>query len=218
MEVESVLRSARDLVMLAYLGFPKDAALSLVSVRHSLSKRDMFALKKIVRWPDEAISSALKKVPPRLMEGRRLRVDAFNVLATVEAIMRGEPVFLCNDGFIRDTSSAYRSYRAGKDTEEAILMIIRAISRFDPRNAEFVFDQPISGSGELAALTRSLMRDQGLEGGAKTSKNADLEVSEGEVAASSDVGVISRAELVIDIPERILEELGASPRRLWKGF
>lgn len=218
MEVELLLKSAQDLARLAYSGFPKGAALSSVSAKYSLSKRDLFALVKVVRWPEEAALSAEKKVPIHLIEGRELRIDGYNVLATVEAMMRGEPVFLSNDGFVRDITSAYGSYRTGNRTEEAIKLLLRVISPFGARTTTLIFDEPVSGSGELSALARKLISDEGLRGVARTSKSPDLEVSRGEVVASSDALVISKADMVVDLPKRAAEEMGTRVLKFWKEF
>ncbi|HIE23319.1 MAG TPA: hypothetical protein EYP68_03720 [Candidatus Korarchaeota archaeon] len=218
MKVKTLLSAARELAALAYLGYPENPSFSLISVRYSLSDKDLFALKKIVRWPEEAISNSLKKISPELAFGKEIRVDGYNVLGTIQAIIEEQPIFLSNDGYVRDITSAYRSFHQREVSDRTIELLLKELERINPREVLILFDQPVSKSGELSARVRNLLRSTELRGDARTEKSVDSEVSRGEISASSDVAVIRKAKAVLDLPGLVGESLGVKPFRFWKDY
>lgn len=216
MKVEKLISAAKELAALAYMGFPEKHSFSLISVKYSFSERDLFALKKIVRWPEEAALNSMKKIPPELAFGKEVRIDGYNVLGTIQAILEGEPIFMSNDGFLRDITSAYTSFHQRKIEDRAIKLLLSELEKIGPKEVLILFDQPISKSGELSAKVREELTLTNLKGSARTEKNVDLEVAKGDVAASSDVVVIRRAKAVLDLPSLVAERLSVRPIRFWK--
>ncbi|RLG49136.1 MAG: hypothetical protein DRN90_02405 [Thermoproteota archaeon] len=218
MQVKVLLSAARELAALAYMGYPEKPSFSLISAKYSLSERDLFALKKIVRWPKEAISSSIKRIPPEMAQGKEIRVDGYNVLGTIQALIEGEPIFLSNDGFVRDITSAYRSFHQRKIDDRAIELLLGVLEAIKPKEVLVLFDQPVSKSGELSSRVRKGLSLTNLKGDARTEKAVDTEVSKGEIAASSDISVIKRAIAVIDLPSLIGESLEIKPLKFWKDY
>jgi len=216
--VRILLSAAKELMALAYKGYPEEPSFSLVSVKYSLSERELFALKKIVRWPDEAVLSSLKRISPEFALGKEIRVDGYNVLGTIQALIDGDPVFLSNDGFVRDITSAYKSFHRRGISDQAIGFLIRELEAIRPREVLVLLDSPISKSGELSARVRKFLKSSELKGEARTERSVDFEVSRGEIAASSDVAVIRKARAVIDLPSLIAENLGIKPLKFWKDY
>ncbi len=218
MQVKIILLAARELAALAYSGYPERPSFSLVSAKYSLSDKDLFALKKVVRWPEEAISSSIKRIPPEMAKGKEIRVDGYNVLGTIQAFIEKEPIFLSNDGFVRDITSAYKSFHQRKISDKAIELLLREIEKIKPREVLILFDQPISKSGQLSYRVRKMLSSTNLNGDARTERTVDTEVSNGEIAASSDVAVIKRAKAVIDLPSLVGMSLEVRPLRFWKDY
>ncbi len=218
MQVKILLSAARELAALAYRGYPEKPSFSLISAKYSLSDKELFALRKIVRWPEEATTNSLKRIPPEFAFGKEIRVDGYNVLGTIQAFIKGEPVFLSNDGFVRDITSAYRSFHQRKIADKAIGLLITELEKIRPREVLVLFDQPISRSGELSARVRNFLASTKIKGDAKTEKSVDTEVSRGEIAASSDVAVIRKANAVLDLPSLVGKSLGIKPLRFWKDY
>ena len=81
-----------------------------------------------------------------------------------------------------------------------------------PSQIEVLFDQQLSGSGELAALVRKMMCDHDLSGTARTAKDVDHLLKESNfVVATSDGPVIDAVAHVVDIPHIIAKERGITP-------
>ncbi|RLG46388.1 MAG: DUF434 domain-containing protein [Thermoproteota archaeon] len=214
MRLDLIDRAASDLAILLAMGLPERRSLELVGDRYGLTRRERVALSRIVRSPSRSLRSALKKVPPSAARGREVRVDGFNVLITVEALLAGEPVYLCSDGFLRDLRMAYSSYSPTEETREAVLLLAEALRSVSPSSVLVVYDEPTSFSGELAAVTRRALSEVGVPGTAATSRRVDSEVAAGEVSASSDEAVILKARAVVDVPELVAARLGVEPRQL----
>ena len=139
-------------------------------------------------------------------------IDGFNVLITVESALRGDPVYVCSDGIVRDLSLAYSSYKPSDKFEKAVILIKRAIEGIQPGEATIYLDSPVSGSGVLASRMRSIL---GEVAEVRTSKRVDAEVASHEVAASSDSRIISKASCVVDLPRFAMESAGLSPKPLF---
>jgi len=213
--IDLVGRAAREVLVLAALSLPKRRSVDLVGDKLSLTRVERAAVERLVRWPEEVALAASKLTPLSLASGRSIGVDGYNVLITVEAMLLGDPVFLCTDGFLRDLRGVFSSYRPSDVTERAMKLIVDALSGLSPAEALIAFDEPMSRSGELASLAREKMAQAGLTGTSLTHRQVDTLVSGFEVAASSDVAVIERARAVIDLPALVADSIGYRPNVIW---
>ena len=88
----SVLKEARkDLKYLLNRGYNKPSALKLVGDRYQLNKPERSILFRSVFSDREAEIIKSKRVSISELRGRKLLVDGFNVLNTIEEILRDEP-------------------------------------------------------------------------------------------------------------------------------
>lgn len=196
--------------LLFSLGFKN--AVEIVGGRFSLRKMEMVALSKLVRPPDESLRNSLKVAPASCISGRDIGVDGFNVLITLEAALRGEPVYLCSDGLVRDLSLAYSSYKPSERFEDAVRLLGDTIRVLKPKKAVIYLDSPISRSGDIAGKMRGLLETMA---DVVVSKRVDSDLLKHEAVASSDSRVISRASCIVDIPRMALEGIGLHPKLLF---
>ncbi|HDI86345.1 MAG TPA: hypothetical protein ENF83_02940 [Candidatus Korarchaeota archaeon] len=213
--IDLVERAAKEVLVLAALSLPKRRSVDLVGDKLSLTRAERAAVERLVRWPEEVALAASKLTPPSLASGRSIGVDGYNVLITVETMLLGEPVFLCTDGLLRDLRGVFSSYRPSDVTERAMELIVDALSGLSPAEVLLAFDEPMSRSGELAAMAREKMSEAGLTGTSVTHRQVDTLISGFEIAASSDVAVIERARAVIDLPALVADSIGYRPNVIW---
>ncbi len=209
---DRIVLASKELKVLAALGYSMNQSIRMVSEKLQLRREEIFAVRKVMRWPDEALRNAIKKIPPWLVEERILRIDGYNVLQTIDALLSGEPVYLSTDGFLRDIRSSYRSPKR-IHLERALNVLVSELSSLSPREVEIVFDSQISRSGELARKATEEISSVGLRGRGISEKSVDLYVSDAEVSASSDSVIISKAKAVVDLPELVLQRVGG--RAIW---
>ncbi|MDD4162186.1 MAG: DUF5616 domain-containing protein [Methanothrix sp.] len=161
---------------------------------------------------DTALRRMAKALKVHTLRGREVFVDGYNVLITTESLLEGFPVYLCDDGFLRDTRGFFRSYKASRITFCAFSEILDLLAAAGPDRVELLLDQQISRSGELANEVRGLMAERDLPGVAMTARDVDHRLKTcGYIVASSDGNVIDAASSAIDLPAEIAARLCISP-------
>ena len=190
-------------------GYPSGPAIRFVSDHHRLPREDRFVLARVAVPSTVAASRKGKRISARELSGRTVAVDGYNVLITAESLLSGIPVYLCDDGFLRDTRGVFRRFRPSDETVLALVEIITILKESGVSRAEFVLDQQISRSGELAAQIREMMADLDLPGSAKTAKDADrrLKLAASPVA-TADGAIIDAASEAVDIPAEVANRRG----------
>jgi hypothetical protein len=183
-----------------------------VSDHYRLPEEQRFVLIRVVVSSKAAAERKEKIIPLEMLRGKILFVDGYNVLISVESILAGKQVYLCDDGLIRDTQGIFRSYKSSDLTKVALYAVFELLAKAYPDNVEVLLDQQISMSGELAAMIRQVMAENGIPGTARTVQDVDRQLKEcGGIVATSDGNVIDAASLVVDVPAEIARRLGCKP-------
>jgi hypothetical protein len=211
-----VLREARlDLKFLLDRGYKKQSALKLVGDKYQLNRAERSLLFRSVMPESETEIIRSRIIRSEQLAGRRILVDGFNVLNTVEAMLRGEPLILCDDEVLRDISEKHSKYRPSHLTESALKMILEFLKNVHVAEVEMLYESQISRSGEVAGLTRHLLSEMGLRGDARTAKTVDsILAKSGEIIATSDSAILLRCRAFIDIPQNLAQAVGARIIRL----
>ncbi|MCQ5362834.1 MAG: DUF434 domain-containing protein [Candidatus Methanomethylicia archaeon] len=204
--MSSLKKSAiQDLRYLLNRGYPRSSAVKFVGDRYLLNKPQRLLLYRGV-FPDEIANMRRSKlVGPERVSGSRLSIDGFNVLWTVSSAMRGDPVYICDDGLIRDLSGIHGSVE-GRQVSEPLEIIVSTVSSLRPREVLFFFDKSISRSGEIAGEARRLISHYQLTGNATTVPSPDHAVlTSGEIIATSDSVVADKAASLFDLAGYIIK-------------
>lgn len=200
----SIDKASQDLKYLLDRNYNRTTAINLVVNRYELSEKNCNLLHRYV-FPEKEIRAHRKKIcPPRRMRGKKIVIDGYNVLITVEAALEGKDTILGMDGILRDVKGIFSKYKFDKNSEKAIDKILEKLKEFKPSSTLFIFDSQISKSGELAAFVRERMEEHGLTGDAITSPHADKEIKKLNcITLSSDSIIIENVDRVIDLPSKI---------------
>jgi len=190
-------------------GYPDKAALKLVSDHHRLNSVLRNCLfRAIFAYPDCENRKA-KLIAAGDVEGHVLGVDWYNVLITVESYLKGFPVFISDDGLVRDSSGIHGSYKPGKITERGIGEILTLITVLQPSQVELFLDSPISFSGDMAEELRSrLSRTLSVSYSVSVIPSADYPLKSFDgIVATSDSSIIDREQVqqVFDLARHVLE-------------
>jgi hypothetical protein len=193
-------------------GYPNDSAVRYVSDHHRLPEEQRIVLLRTIVSADTALLRMAKALPLHALCGRAVFVDGYNVLITTESLLAGFPVYICDDGFLRDTRGFFRSYKAAAIAVCALSDIFDLLACARPSRVQVLLDQQISRSGELALQVRGLMAERDLPGGALTARDVDHQLKTcGTIVAGSDGNVIDAAKEVVDLPAEIAKRRGISP-------
>jgi len=219
---ERLLKPARDIRSILRWGYPKFATIRFVADHSQLSAEERHILTRVIMPPDKVVSRFRKKVACSGIRDRDLLLDGYNVLLSVDSLLKNETMWFCDDGYIRDTRYYFSKAKQAEDIEEALDLVLEFFSEARPKSVTFLLDAQISRSGELAGFIRRKLKGQGISGDAYTSKTADFDLkTEGGkpekqlVVATSDGIVIDSALQVLDIPACLMEKRGIEPVRLF---
>ena len=194
-------------------GYPAASAVRFVSDHHRLSEDERMVLQRVIVPASIALSRMAKNLRLHALNNRTVFLDGYNCIITTESLLEGFAVYLCDDGFLRDTRGFFRRYRASKSAYRAIQEILGLLAEAEPRRAVFLLDCQISRSGELAAEIRGLMAQIGLDGDALCLRDVDHKLkSSRKIVASSDGIVIDSAPEAIDLPAEIARRWGIKAR------
>jgi hypothetical protein len=213
-EIEKSLKdSSYDLKFLLNRGYRKKSALNFVANKYLLDKNARNYLARKVFSTFTSFNRRIKIVGIKNINNKAIFIDGYNVLITVESICNQEydSIVMCDDGVLRDTNAIFGKYKINSHTEIALTKIINLLKHHNPKFVYFLYDSPVSKSGELAQLTNSLLKYNKLQGNAIINKNVDYELVKlvkhhKGIVATSDGAVMDRVENVLDIPCEILKK------------
>ena len=219
---EKLLKPARDIRSILRWGYPKFATIRFVADHSQLTVEERHILTRVIMPPDKIVSRIRKKIACNGIRDRDLLLDGYNVLLSVDSLLKKEPMWFCDDGYIRDTRYYFNKTRQAEDIEEALNSVIEFFFEARPKSVTFLLDAQISRSGELAGLIRRKLKEHGISGEARTSKTTDFDLkTEGGnpknniVVATSDGIVIDSVFQVLDIPACLMEKMKIEPVRLY---
>ncbi len=149
------------------------------------------------------------------LAGGTLAIDGFNVLITLEEILRGSPLVLADDGVVRDISglsSAYRPDPEGR-TGEAFDLIFSALDEAGPQKVFFGFEKNMSGSGILTTHVRERLNASAIRGDASTLQSVIKTLPFfGDVIVSGNSALLDRADHVFDLAGFLARRKGVLPQ------
>lgn len=199
--------AAYDLKFLLNRGYRKKGALNFVSNKYLLNKDERNYLFRRTFSDSKSLSRQGKIISLDEIVGRTIFVDGYNVLITSEIILNLEydSLVMCDDGVLRDLKAVFGKYHMDINTEKVMLAVINLMNQHTPLFINFLFDSPVSKSGELAKLTNSILEDHGVKGNAETVRNVDYELVKRSnescgVVATSDGVIMDSVEDILDIP------------------
>jgi hypothetical protein len=204
-----------DIRYLLERGYPKKGAITYVCNHYRLDVTIRHIITRVVHSHEKALNRRAKTVSCDKMAGNEVWIDGYNVLIGVESALKGEPIYLCDDMFIRDIRGIFRNYQCSTLTGRALEEILRVLAICAPAKVEFLFDSQISKSGELAQWTANKMNKFELAGCARTSKHVDFELKNcNKMVATSDGSIIDAVREVVNIQGYVLDQLQLRPRMI----
>ncbi|OGP73196.1 MAG: hypothetical protein A2V86_13230 [Deltaproteobacteria bacterium RBG_16_49_23] len=204
---ESLQIAAEDFRYLLNRGYPRKAALELVGNRYGLTFNERHRLHRGVFSDQDSKWRKARRISFHQIRNKDLAIDGHNVIITLEAGLSGLPLIFGDDGFIRDISGRSGSYRTSERTEEALLLIFEALKRRKPRHTLFLFDAPMSRSGELAKEIRGRLKKEGIPGDARAMKVPEkVLIGFSGIVATTDTAIIDRSKQTVDFAGALLRK------------
>lgn len=209
--MKALKEAARDLAYLLDRGYPERASLKLIGDHFGLTAEERELLIRAAVPRQKALLRQQKKVRARELRGARVSIDGFNVLATLAHALRGYPLVLARDGFIRDGVRAGKNLRLEPELPSLLGLLEKFFRQFRPAHVGFYFDAPVSGSGKLAARIRLWLKELSLPGEALALRDAERRVLSGEIVCTADGPLVEHADKVFDLAGFIVRRYLRSP-------
>lgn len=202
-EAHTGLRAAvADLSWLLSRGYAETSALSLVGNRYRLVERQRVAVLRSACSDDALAGRRSRELDPRSIRGRPLRIDAFNLILTLESALGGGVVLAGRDGCYRDMASVYGTYRRVEETRPALDLAAKWLGKWGVGPCTWLLDAPVSNSGRLAAMIRAVEPDWATE--VIPDPDAEL-ITPGAVVATADAGVLNRCGEWVSLARTLVE-------------
>lgn len=203
----SLLKAASDLRYLLDKNYDRKGAVTFVGNHYQLIKADREILTRGV-YPDSVAKARRNKLlKPELLHNRPLAVDGHNIVITIESALLGRTLIASDDGLIRDTAGIHGSYRRQRITGKALELILNFLKAISPEFILFLFDAPLSQSGELALTVTKNLSLYGLQGTARAVPVPEKELYDFQgPVASSDSVIIDRVKEPFDLAGQIIRK------------
>ena len=188
--MEALGSAARDYLWLLDRGYSSEAALKLVGDRRQLPREERMILFRGLA-PSARAASRLPLLvsSPR---GRRLLLDGHNQALTVMHYLEGRPLFLSNDGLLRDAGGSHGRIAREELFERALGLLAESLASAAPSRVLALFDAPIPRSARHAARLGELLAGLGIAAEARLEADADAPLKRappGSAVATSDSAI-----------------------------
>ena len=201
-----VRQAAEEYLWILSKGYPKNAALKLVGDKFMLP-RDMRQVLYRGVIPDKLAATRREKIAA-IRKGDLVLIDTYNVLFTVNNYLLGKPLFISNDGILRDAGEMRGRIINKPQFSRAISLLLEVLKMWTGATYVHYLDEPVSHSGRLSIELCKDMVQMGIEGDAHTVKSADQSLIEeqSDAICTSDGGIIDQYQgRVIDLPRFLLQ-------------
>ena len=85
-----------------------------------------------------------------------MHVDTYNLLITIHSYLKGRPVFIAYDGYLRDAGELKAKISIHKSFERAIEIAFSFLITTEFNEFIWYIDSPVKGSNELELLLKEI--------------------------------------------------------------
>jgi hypothetical protein len=203
---DQFLHAAEEYLWIISREYPQRAALKLVGDKFMLSREMRQVLYRGV-VPAKTADERRKKIG-RVRKGDLVLIDTYNVLFTVNNYLLGRPLFISNDGMLRDAGEMHGRIINKPQFSRSVSLMLEVLQMWPGATYIHYLDEPVSYSGRLSIELSKDMVQMEIEGEAYTVQSPDqmLKEEKSDAICTSDGGIIDQYEgRVIDLPRFLLE-------------
>jgi len=145
-------QAMQDYIFLLEKKYPQKAIHHLVSTRYALNHFERSMLYRGITTQKTAeerkkrllvLDNSDQKQETRNLEPFLLHIDLFNVLFTIAAYLRGYPVYISNDGLVRDASESHDCADWEQHLEKGLDLVLQSVDNMHVEKAVFYLDSPL---------------------------------------------------------------------------
>ena len=203
---DHIRQAAEEYLWILSKGYPQNSTLKLVGDKFMLARTMRQVLYRGV-IPAGLAQTRREKIGA-VGKGDLVLIDTYNVLFTVNNYLLGRPLFISNDGMLRDAGEMRGRIIDKPQFSRAISLMLEVLQMWPGATYIHYLDEPVSHSGRLSIELCKDMAEMGIEGDAHTVKSPDhmLKQERSDAICTSDGGIIDQYQgRVIDLPRFLLQ-------------
>lgn len=199
--------AAADYFWLLNRNYPQRLVYKIVCDRYRLNSLQRVILYRGI-FPDQVAAQRRKK---RIEDpkGYHLLIDVFNVLFKITSYLSGRPVFISNDGLLRDAGDAFEKPVPSTFLERSVTLLLSFLKHETPASVRFLIDQPVDNSSFVEEIIRNQLGNISCPAKISCLYPADklMKTSKNSLLATADSEVIDRSSCrYYDLAHKILQK------------
>jgi hypothetical protein len=205
---DHLLQAAEEYLWMLSQGYPQQTVLKLAGDKFMLS-RDMRQILYRGVVPGQKAHLRRAKIG-KVKKGDLVLIDTYNVLFTVNNYLLGRPVFISNDGMLRDAGEMRGRITNKPQFSRSVAMMLEVLQMWPGATYIHYLDEPVSHSGRLSIELCKDMMQMDIEGDAHTVQSADMMLirEKSDAICTSDGAIIDRYNgKVVDLPRFLLQKI-----------
>ncbi len=204
-EQTKIKNAVADLSYLLTKGYPEKSTLELVGNRYRLTARQQRAVMGMSASEQQVEFRRLHQIKSDQLKNKELIIDGFNVLIILESLLSEAYIFKGKDGFYRDLSSVYGTYKKVQQTSLAIELIKVFYVNEEIAKIHWIFDKPVSNSGRLKKMIEEIAASHNLNWSVELDNNPDKKIAESDgIALTADAWILDRVLLNFNLVEYLI--------------
>jgi len=184
-------RAGEELYYLLNRGYKLNPSSTFIGNHYMLSERQRLALVRMIASKKQLELRKEKELSLAELP-KRVVVDGFNTIISLEVALSDSLIIKGMDGTIRDLAGLRGTYRIIDKTTQAVQLIFQVLEELNISEAIFYLDQPVSNSGRLKSLIIEIAKNYNLSIEVEVIYDVDRVLEKKEGVISSDAVILDK--------------------------
>jgi hypothetical protein len=200
-------QGVQDLSWLLSRGYAIVSAVKLVGDRWKLTERQRLAMRRAACSEEARAGRLVNRANASQVNGRKLLIDGFNVVTTVEAALGGGVVLRCCDDTYRDIAGVHGTYRQVAETVPALRLVGQTVCGLNAAEVRWLFDRPVSNSGRIRVTLLETAEQNGWNWSVDLLDNPDAELKAStDIIATADSAILDRCSCWLNLAQLVIDD------------
>lgn len=214
-DLEILKKAAKDVHYLLNNGYKIKMSTKFVQQHYRLTESQRLALARSIASDKDIALRKAKELTKEECMNKEIYIDGFNAIIPMESLVSNSPLLIGMDGAVRDMANLKGSYHIIDKTEPAINLLLNKLDELKISKAHIFLDRPISNSGRLKTLIRTIGEKYNVELDIVLLDAVDKELYYKENIVSGDSIILDNCVSWIPLYKWIVEDY-EKENKVWK--
>lgn len=197
-------QAGEELYFLLNRGYKLNPSSTFIGNHYMLSERQRLALVRMISSKEQLALRKMKELLPEKLP-KRVVIDGFNAIISLEVALSESLVIRGMDGTIRDLAGLRGNYRIIDKTSQAVHFIFQALEKLNILEVVFYLDQPVSNSGRLKSLIYEISETYKINLAVEVINDVDMVLEKKEGVITSDAIILDKCFSWFNLNKWILD-------------